>query len=108
MPSVLHCGSWKSGGNKHKMAYGQGWEVSESEAFAAHVAERLGDDEHAMEILEGFIWSAYKWGSGGPQAQQVVGRLWCSRIFTPEPLLVFFEVNEEQQVITLEILTPPP
>ena len=90
------------------MAYGRGWDVSTSEQFEENVEEHIGNDEHALEILEGFIWAAYEWETGGLPCQHVIGRMWCGRIFVPIPYLIFFEVNEADQSIVLEILTPAP
>ena len=90
------------------MAYGQGWEVHVSEEFQSQLDAKAKDLPRLDEQIEGLIFAAY----GGPEAiwpqQHMVANLWCTRIFSPVPVLIFYELTEDMRRIEFVIITEAP
>ena len=90
------------------MAYGQGWGVEISDEFQQQLDALSESNESLEERVEGLIFTAY----GGPDAiwpqQHMIANLWCTRILTPLPYLIFYELDEIQRRIELVIVTEAP
>ncbi len=91
------------------MAYGSGWELDESsEEFWAKVDEYGGDDPRLEEMLEGLSWALLADPIGVPNAQLLVGTLWCVTLGVSPAYLVFYEVDEAARKITYSMIALAP
>ena len=90
------------------MAYGQGWEVQISEDFQDQLDALAESERQLEERVEGLIFTAYS----GPDAiwpqQHMLSNLWCTRILTPVPYLIFYELDEDERRIEFVIITEAP
>ncbi len=90
------------------MAYGEGWEVLVSEEFQSQVDILAESHGRLDEQIEGLIFTA----DGGPQAiwpqEHMIVNLWCTRILSPVPVLVFFELDEDLRRIEFVIVAEAP
>ena len=90
------------------MAYGEGWEVHVSEDFQSQLDDLTERYTRLEEQIEGLIFTAY----GGPDAiwpqEHLIANVWCTRILSPQPVLVFYELSEDARRIEFVIITEAP
>ncbi len=90
------------------MAYGSGWEVSESAQFWESYEEHIAGDERLEDLIESFVWALRADSNAGPYRTNIVSTFWFTILIGPPPFFLFFDVDEINQVITLEFVTPTP
>lgn len=90
------------------MALGTGWDVSESEQFWESYEQHISGDQRLEDLIEGFVWALRIDWTSGPVRTNVLGPFWFVVLIGPPPFYVFFEVNEERRLITLDFVTPTP
>ncbi len=90
------------------MAYGRGWEVHVSEEFQSQLDELTRAHDRLDERVEGLIFTAH----AGPEAiwpqEHMIANVWCTRILSPVPFLIFYELSENAQRIEFVIITEAP
>lgn len=90
------------------MAYGSGWEVTESDQFWESYEEHIAGDQRLEDLIEGFVWALRADSASGPVRRNVLGNFWFTVLIGPPPFFVFFDVDEVNQRVTLDFVVPFP
>ena len=90
------------------MAFGSGWEISESDQFLESYERHIAGNEMLEDLIEGFVWGLRADWTSGPVRRNVVGSFWFVSLIGPPPYYVFFDVDDDRRTITLDFITPTP
>lgn len=86
------------------MALGSGWSLDETEEYASQYDELIRDDLWLEDQVEVLYVGLLRGPTGPPFASQILGEYWYAVLPGPPQLMVFYAVDEDAHVLTLETL----